>query len=497
VNNRIDYLKSLNTFSKFKLLLKDSVVFGGLNALSKFFSLFLTPLFTTFLSKAEYGTMDLLNPLMSISGTIIILGMDSAVARFYYQTDNLTERKQVISNGFWAQMISSIFVVSFILCFKAIILTFYFKQNYDPSQDLYLQVMAGIILLSTPIRFVQNLLIWTHDKRKYAILTGGFVILNFISIAGSMYLLTDKLLAVFIGQLLPGIIFAIMSFIFIRSYLLPKINWVLLKSMMKFGLPLVLLALIPALVPALDRSFINKFSGLEEVANYGIGYRIATLVALPISSISTALGPFILGLHKEKNAERLFNIISYAIILLVGTLIIFLVTLSPLIVKILASQHYMPGIMVVAPLSFYFLLDMLKGICASGIDLSMKTYWNLFLYPIGLFFLYMALATLTPLYGIVGAAIALFLSALINFNLFTLVGRRLYPFKYNQIKMSFLVLLAFFMSFILSLNFENNYYYAYGVMLLVIFPFCGFIIFIKREQRESIKIIISQKFFKK
>ncbi|WP_276348725.1 oligosaccharide flippase family protein [Daejeonella sp. JGW-45] len=477
--------------------MKDSVVFGGLNALSKFFSLFLTPLFTSLLSKADYGIMDLLNPLMSISGTIIILGMDSAVARFYYQTDNVKERKQVVSNGFWAQIISSIFVVGFILCFKTIILTFYLKHNYNASQDLYLQVMAGIILLSTPIRFVQNLLIWTYEKKKYAVLTGGFVILNFLSIVGSMYVFRDKLLAVFIGQLFPGIIFAIMSLVYIRGYLLPKINWILLKDMMKFGLPLVLLALIPALIPALDRSFINKFSGLEEVANYGIGYRIATLIALPISSISTALGPFILGLHKEENAERLFNIISYAIILLVSTLIIFLVTLSPLIIKILASRHYMPGIVVVAPLSFYFLLDMLKGICASGIDLSMKTYWNLMLYPVGLLFLYMALATLTPLYGIIGAAIALFLSALINFNLFTLVGRRLYPFKYNQLKMSFLVLFAFFMSFALSLNFENSYYYAYGAILLVIFPICGFMVFISRDQRESLKIIVKQQILKR
>lgn len=420
------------------------------------------------------------------------MGMDGAIARFYYQTEDPIQRKQIISNGFWVQIFSSVLLVVLILFFKTFILTFYLKQNYDISQDLYLKVMSGVILLTTPIRFAQNLLIWTYEKRKYSILTGGFVVFNFASIVCSLYLFSDKLLAVFIGQLFPAVIFAILSCAFLYNYLQPMINWSLLKSMAKFGFPLVLLAFIPALIPALDRSFINRFCGLEEVANYGIGYRIATLVALPISSISTALGPFILGLHKEENAERLFNIVSYAIILLVGTLIILLVTLSPLIIKLLASKHYLPGIMVVAPLSFYFLLDMLKGICASGIDLSMKTYWNLILYPIGLLFLYITLATLTPLYGIIGAALALFLSAFTNFNLFTLVGRRLYPFKYNQIKMSFLVLFAFLMSFILSFNFESIYYYLYGVILLVFFPICSFFVFISRSQRESLKNLIRQ-----
>lgn len=489
-------LNSNSTLSVFRLLAKDSLVFGVLNAISKFFSLFLTPLFTSQLTKEEYGTMDIINQLMSISGTIIILGMDSAIARFYYKDESLENRKKIISIGFWVQMLTSILVVIFIVSLKVFILSIYLKQSYKPSQDIYITIMALIIFLSTPLRFAQNLLIWTYERKKYIILVGGFIFLNFFSIVVSLYLIDNKLQAIFVGQIPSATIFSVLSILYIKKYLVFKAEIRLFLNMLKYGSPLLLLALIPALIPALDRYFISSYGGLEQVANYGIGYRIATLVALPISSINTALGPYILSIHKTEKAEIILNLICYIIILVITSLIILIIICAPQIVLILANIRYLPGIIVVAPLSYYFLIDMLKSICASGIDISMKTYWNLVLYPFSFFILFLLLKFLTPSFGIIGAASALFLSALLNFNLTTFVGKKVFHIKYNQFKISFFISISFFITLILGFSYKSDYYYLYGIITLILFPLLGSLFFFSNEQRVYVYNLIKTRIIK-
>lgn len=483
----------MNTISVFKHLAKDSIIFGGLNALSKFFSIFLTPIFTTLLTKNEYGTMDLLNPFITISGTIIIFGLDSAIARFYYKTEFIGEKKQIISNGFWAQIFISIILVIIFYFTKSSILKFYFKQNYIESFDRYLFYISFIILLSTPIRFTQNLLIWTSERKKYVFLFTGYVGLNFLSIYILINNLENKLEAVFIGQLPAAIIFSIISIFTIRNHIKIKLDVNLLRKMFRYGAPLMLLALVPALIPALDRSFVSQYWGLDQVANYGLGFRIATLIAIPISSINTALGPFILSTYKDTNAEKLFNIVTYAIILFMSFFIILIIVMAPSIINILANSKYKYGIVVVAPLSFYFLLDMLKGLCASGIDLSMKTYWNLLLYPFTLIILYLLLFFLTPMYGIIGASLSIFISSLISFNLFTLVGRRVYKNNFNQFKISILVLVSFLIAFFLGINSESPLFYYYGVALLLLYPTLFLYFIYTPGQRAFIFTLVKKK----
>ena len=489
-------LKQGGLAATMKLLAKDSFVFGGLGALTKFFALFLTPILTRFLTKEEYGVMDMLTPILSITGTIIVMGMDSAVARFYYHTDLEQERKEVISNGFWTQVITSVFVVILLYFLKGMILRFYLKESYHPTHDLYLNVIAAVILLSVPIRFAQNLLIWTYDRKKYVILSGGFIVVNFFSILCCVFSFDNKLLAVFFGQLLPNLLFSVLAVLFIKKHIIFNIHRKLLAKMLNYGMPLVVLAFIPALIPALDRSAINNNFGLTQVANYGIGYRIATLIALPISSINTALGPFILKLHKERNAERLFNIATYSIIVVISSLILLIVLLSPLIIRVLATEKYLPGVMVVAPLCFYFLVDGIRSICASGIDLSMKTYWNLILYPVGLIALFVLIKVMTPQFGIFGTALALFLTSVLNFILFSSVGSWLYPFKYNIGKKTLLIFFSFAIAYLISMLQTLTHYYLYGTLLLILFPIAGFFVFLTRDEREQMVKVFRQRILK-
>jgi len=493
---QIEKLKSSNTAGKFKLLMRDSFVFGGLNAFTKFFSLFLTPILTRLLSKDQYGNMDILNPIMGIVATVIICGMDSAVARFYYKTEEEDERRSIISNGFYVQLMIGVLVGSFLFVFKKPLLQWYLGNSYHSAQESYLNMIICIILLATPIRYAQNLLLWTFKRKQYIILSVGYITSNFIGIVTAIYLCHDKVLGVFMGQVIPAFIFAILGFIYIKNNLVLSINKTMLGYMLKYGAPLLLVAFIPALVPSLDRFMINKYLGLSDVASYGIGYRVASLIAIPIMSINTAMGPFMLALHKEEGAEKLFNLIAYAIIIIIAILIMGMVIISPFIVKTLATEAYLPGLIVVVPLSFYFLTEMLRSISAVGIDLSMKTYWNLILYPTSVLILYTLLYFLTPRFGIIGTANSLAISSLCSFVMFTFVGTRLYPFKYNVIKKVLMLLIGYFFAIII-LCYGKMYYYFASVVALLTFVGVSYFIFLSSADREQLQSFVKNKWFSK
>ena len=81
--------EKLSSISKLKFLLKDSLYFGGLKAVGMLFPLITTPLLTNHLSVQNYGLYDSSLVLALFFSSFFIFGQDSAVARWFYEVDNV------------------------------------------------------------------------------------------------------------------------------------------------------------------------------------------------------------------------------------------------------------------------------------------------------------------------------------------------------------------------------------------------------------------------
>lgn len=503
MSNFLENLKNISTIEKVKFLIKDSIIYGGLNAITKVFSIFLTPMLARLLTKEEFGNMDILNPLLSIGATIIVFGMDSAVARFYYNTENPCEQKEIISNGFWFQIFIAVFFSSFLLVFNEEFLKFYLGSSYSLQQENFFNILILILIFSTPIRFAQNVLRWLFHRKQFLILSIGYVLANFFCITLFVFFFKNKLYSFYLAQLLPSLFFLFLSILYLKKYLIFKINISLMKKMLIYGSPLLIVAFIPSIVPALDKFAINKYLGLSEVANYGIGTRIASIVAIPILSINTAFGPFILGLYKEKEAQSLFNNLLSIIVVLLSVLVMILVMVSPYIIRIIATNSYLNGIIVIVPLCFYYLLEMQRSIGASGIDLSMKTYWNLILYPLSTGILYFFIILFTPKFGIFGTANALFVSALLNFIIFTYVASKLYPIRYEILNQTVLIFTGYLLALFIQFNSKEALSVFVNLLCIIIYVLVSYKLFLTNELKDIInqksRNLVNQKkyFFRK
>jgi O-antigen/teichoic acid export membrane protein len=89
--------------AQFKRLGKHSLVYGLSNAMAASVSLLLLPLLTRYMTPAEYGALDLAIVLASQVGSVLQLGLGSAVFKFILQDDSGEHtRERVLSTAYCA-----------------------------------------------------------------------------------------------------------------------------------------------------------------------------------------------------------------------------------------------------------------------------------------------------------------------------------------------------------------------------------------------------------
>ena len=85
----------------YSLLLKDSVIYGGGRALQKFLAALLLPLYTAFLTPADYGILGMVVTVTTFLDVFVTLGFDVAFTRFYFDDKRRRRRRRVITNVFY------------------------------------------------------------------------------------------------------------------------------------------------------------------------------------------------------------------------------------------------------------------------------------------------------------------------------------------------------------------------------------------------------------
>ncbi len=90
---------------------KHTFVYGLGNIGTKIISILLLPLYTAYLTPADYGVLQICNVLSSIIVTILLLGTSSALFKVYYTDENEENRKTILGT-----------VLIFYLFFAAIII---------------------------------------------------------------------------------------------------------------------------------------------------------------------------------------------------------------------------------------------------------------------------------------------------------------------------------------------------------------------------------------
>jgi O-antigen/teichoic acid export membrane protein len=88
----------------FKQLASESLVYGLSGVLSSFFIVFPRSLLYRVFSPEDYGVLSLVTTTMALLAILVVLALDNSAHRWYWDTEDLHERKVTLASWTWCQI---------------------------------------------------------------------------------------------------------------------------------------------------------------------------------------------------------------------------------------------------------------------------------------------------------------------------------------------------------------------------------------------------------
>ncbi len=265
--------QSLRTESK--LVLRHGSVFGLATILGQAVSVLLLPLYTRYLSPADYGALEILYFIANILSIFIGLGVTEAMSRFYFDREDTQWRNRVTSTS-----ILGMGVVCLASCGLLCLLSPFAARNLLDSSAysihftlLFLSMVGQFLtaIIGAYLRIRRRSTTFLIFSLTQTLATTGLNILFIVSFGwGSLGMLAATLVV-------SGVTGVVAS-ILVLAHTGIGFDTTLFREMMRFGLPLIPSTLGSQIAISSDRYFVKAYVSLADAGLYSLGYKLGSMM---------------------------------------------------------------------------------------------------------------------------------------------------------------------------------------------------------------------------
>ncbi len=429
----------------FQLKLKNTAIYTILGFLPLSFSLIFTPIYTQYLSKEDYG---LLNLFTIISGLLIPffgLGIDQAFG-FLYWDYNKDKKKfsELVSTT-----LSLVFLIGLIFTCLGFLFGPWLIRTFVKNGAHFTVWPFLTLSLIYPFFMITNrvLLYYYRNEeniKKYAFLNlSSLLLITTGSVIGVIALNKGSEGAVE-GRTI-GFCIIILAFII---YEIKKIgivfNTSIAKPLLKLGGPLFISTLVGSLAYVFDRIVIEQFGTLEMLGVYGFSVTIASVIEILLAALSNSFVPTIYKTILEEDETQYENthfqlfIFVYAIIAVV---VLIIAVITPFI-TLFISTNFIDSIQYIPLLCLSFIPRCFTQIFSLKFYKRKKTTYVLLLNITYLLSILILGIFFYNFLGIKGVAFSVFLTGLINMFSAYQLSKRIDPFhfRFKKLYLFFLII---------------------------------------------------------
>lgn len=271
-------------------ILQNSAIYTVIMVLQKGISFFLMPLYTAFLSPADYGILGVVSSVSTFLSVFITLGLEAAAARFYYKNrKNEQYAKKVYGNVALVILANSLLWGSvFIGGHKLIVDPIVGEIAFFPY------VFIGILnVIVTPMYLLyQNYLQARQNAAHYGINSLLCFILQVTLTVLSLTVFNLGVFGVLLSQLITSVVFFVYVIItFLRKQSL-KLERPILKECFKYSLPLLPHNLANWSNGTLDKLLVNGIRSQADAGMYNVGQQYGSVMAFVANAINQAYVPW-------------------------------------------------------------------------------------------------------------------------------------------------------------------------------------------------------------
>ncbi|MBR3530401.1 MAG: polysaccharide biosynthesis C-terminal domain-containing protein [Bacteroidaceae bacterium] len=452
-----------------KALAKDTAIYGLSSIVGRFLNYLLVPLYTAYLSveSGGYGVVTNMYAYTALILVILTCGMETTFFRFANKEEHNSDLVFSTALGI-VTLFSTVFMLLVLLFLPEV--SSYMKYSNHPE---YVWMMALTVSLDSIQAVPFSFLRFEKKAMKFAALKMLFIILNILlnliyfcllpwlgkhGIIDSTEICDPSVQVAWIFRI-NLICTSIITFFFWKEFkhITWHIDFRLLKDMMKYTLPLIVLGIAGILNQTLDKQiFPQYFNGtseeaMKELGIYGACVKIAFFIVMFTQAFRYAYEPLVFANSKDKDAKE-----TYALGMkwfIISTLLGFLLVMGYLDILqyIIRQEEYRVGLKVVP---IVMAAEIMMGIffnLSFWYKLIDKTIWGAWFSIVGCVIIFALNALLIPKYSYMACAWAGLIGYACCMLLSYFVGQKKNPINYPLKEIGTYTLLASFLYFLMEI----------------------------------------------
>ena len=454
-----------------KSLAKETAIYGVSSIVGRFLNYLLVPAYTIALpaSSGGYGVVTNIYAWVALILVLLTCGMETGFFRFANKGQD--DPMRVYSTTLLSVSIGSLVFVALGLLFLEPIAGWLEYGEHPWYIGMMMIVVAMDAIQSIPFAYLR------YKKRpiKFAALKLLFIFLNIaLNLFYYVILEGNDVGYAFLFNLVCTSVVMVCMIPELRgfTYVLDK---ELLKRMLRYSLPLVILGVAGILNQVADKIIFpfvypDEAESTIQLGIYGAASKIAMIMAMFTQAFRFAYEPFVFGKSKEKDSREMYaQAMKFFIIF---TLLAFLAVMFYLdILRHVIGRDYWDGLRVVP---IVMAAEIFMGIyfnLSFWYKLIDETRWGAYFSLTGCIILILMNIFLVPKYGYIACAWAGFTGYGVAMLLSYFVGQKKYPIQYDLKAIGMYVLLAAVLYVAAEYVSIDNIYLrmAYRTVLLLLF----------------------------
>ena len=454
-----------------KSLAKETAIYGVSSIVGRFLNYLLVPVYTIALpaSSGGYGVVTNIYAWVALILVLLTCGMETGFFRFANKGQD--DPMRVYSTTLLSVSIGSLVFVALGLLFLEPIAGWLEYGEHPWYIGMMMIVVAMDAIQSIPFAYLR------YKKRpiKFAALKLLFIFLNIaLNLFYYVILKGNDVGYAFLFNLICTSVVMLCMIPELRgfTYVLDR---ELLKRMLRYSLPLVILGVAGILNQVADKIIFpfvypDEAEATIQLGIYGAASKIAMIMAMFTQAFRFAYEPFVFGKSKEKDSREMYaQAMKFFIIF---TLLAFLAVMFYLdILRHVIGRDYWDGLRVVP---IVMVAEIFMGIyfnLSFWYKLIDETRWGAYFSLTGCIILILMNIFLIPKYGYIACAWAGFTGYGVAMLLSYFVGQKKYPIQYDLKAIGMYVLLAAVLYVAAEYVSIDNIYLrmAYRTVLLILF----------------------------
>lgn len=467
-----------------KSFLSHFLVIGAGTFLNLLIGLATTPIITRIVDPDIYGRLSIFNVYVGIVVMILCLGLDQTLVRFFYQSNELNDKKRLLKFCFLIPFICSIIfsIIIFSLSVTDIV-------KFEFSSTIIF-VLGLNVIFSVANRISQLVLRLMYESKAYSFCNVlhkvVYVVLALIGIKifKNHYLLILTI-ATSISVLIPTFYAVVYSKKFWKwkgiSFPDNKVE------LIKYGLPLILSMGLTTLFQAIDKLFLNHYCEYSDVGIYSSAMTLINVFAIVQTTFNALWGPMQVEHYTNNQEDKSFFQRGNGLI----TVVMFFIGIHLMLFKdvfaVLLGEEYREAAYIMPFLIFNPIMYTISESSNCGIGFSKKSYLNIIVAAGACLTNVVGNFILVPEYGCKGAAISTGIAYIVFWFLRMVLSNKYYYVDYKVGKFFCLLLVTVIYAYF-------NTFFVFGLWTIIGYIVCMVIfVFLYRQNFvEGIQLLKKQ-----